>query len=153
MSAQENAQKSEGGNSAAKKKTVSKPKARRRRAARAAKVSKKSRRARQTRVAAKRRSYTGAERQRILATAQREGLTGAQVSKRFGISQVTYYLWRKRAGASSGHAKRAGTAARPDAGLEVHLRQTIRERMKSIVPDIVRKEVEAYLNQALGRGR
>ena len=33
----------------------------------------------------------------MLETARREGLTGAQVAKRFGISQFTYYLWRRQA--------------------------------------------------------
>ena len=38
--------------------------------------------------------YTPAERRRILAAARKEGLTGAQVKKRFGVSALTFYRWR-----------------------------------------------------------
>src|SRR5688500_20161514 len=52
--------------------------------------------AREARMAKKatRRRYTSTEKKRILSIAQKEGLTGADVKKRFGIAQPTFYRWR-----------------------------------------------------------
>ena len=41
-----------------------------------------------------RRRYSAAEKKKILDTAVKENLTGAEVQKRFGIAQLTFYRWR-----------------------------------------------------------
>ena len=41
-----------------------------------------------------RKRYTPAEKAKVLAAAAKEGLTGAQAAKRFGIAQLTFYKWR-----------------------------------------------------------
>jgi len=48
-----------------------------------------------------RKRFTPAERAHILSVARAEGLTGAKVAKRFGISTLTYYTWRKKSAALS----------------------------------------------------
>jgi transposase-like protein len=104
------------------------------------------------RRAVRRRRFTETARQQILATAQREGLSGAQVAERFGISAVTYYLWRKRSGAPL--ARRGRPRAASVAGLDVagELRRQVREQLQRLVPGIVRSEVDAMLS-GLGSGR
>jgi len=43
----------------------------------------------------KRKRYTSAQRTQILSAAQKDGLTALEVQKRFGVTPVTYYSWRK----------------------------------------------------------
>ena len=38
--------------------------------------------------------YSAAEKKRILDAARSEGLTGAQVRERFGVSTLSFYRWR-----------------------------------------------------------
>jgi transposase-like protein len=52
--------------------------------------------------------YTPARRAEILAAAKQKGLTAIQVQKRFGVTPVTYYSWRKTAGTSSKRGRPAG---------------------------------------------
>ena len=61
----------------------------------------------------KRKRYTAARRAEVLAAASREGLTAAQVQKKFGVAPVTYYSWRKK----SGVAGRRGRPGRRAAAL------------------------------------
>src|SRR2546428_974330 len=51
--------------------------------------------------ARQRKRYTPGERRHILAAAKREGLSGPAAAKKFGISQLTFYTWRKKAGTKS----------------------------------------------------
>ena len=94
--------------------------------------------------------YSQAQKEQILSTAKREGLTGAQVRKRFGVSTLTFYRWRGpvrrgRAKAASGPA-RSGRKAGSD-GLRDQVRQTVR----NILPGVIRSEVNSYLDELLGR--
>src|SRR5437764_15281863 len=45
-----------------------------------------------------RKTYTEARRTEILAAAQKENLTANDVKKKFGVTPVTYYSWRKKEG-------------------------------------------------------
>jgi len=91
--------------------------------------------------------YTDAERAKILATAKRDGLTGAEVSKRFGVSTLTYYLWRKKSGAARsrrpGRPRSAGGGARhvTDGDLMAQLRDAVRQRLRELLPELIRSEL------------
>jgi transposase-like protein len=99
-----------------------------------------------------RRRYTAAEKKNILNTAARENLTGAQVQKRFGIAQLTFYRWRgpvrgKRAAGGGG-----GRPGRPAGGLSVDsIRSEVRAGIRKVLPEVIRQEVQSYLAAILGR--
>ena len=104
----------------------------------------------------KRKKYTSAERSQVLTTAQKEGLTAAQVQKQFGVTPVTYYSWRKKSGVT--RRKRGGAAmvARKSIGggdFTSQVRSEVRSRVSEILPNIVRSEVDHYLNTVLASGR
>jgi len=97
-----------------------------------------------------RKRYTSAEKQNILRTAAKEGLTGAQVQKRFGIAQLTFYRWRgpvrgpkARLAGSSG---RGGAIASADSS-----RSEVRAGIQRVLPGVIREEVASYLAAILGR--
>lgn len=104
----------------------------------------------------KRHTYTPAQRSTILAAARRDGLTALQVQKKFGVTPVTYYSWRKKQGIS---AKRGRGAAAGNAGaagdFSRQVREEVRAKVRAILPGIVRNEVSGYLESLLrgGRGR
>lgn len=98
----------------------------------------------------KRHYYTAAQRAAVLAAAQKEGLTAIQVRRRFGVTPVTYYSWRKKLGV----AARRGTPARLTGGpLGGQLRSAVQAKVREILPDIVRGEVSNYLDQLFGSRR
>jgi transposase-like protein len=101
----------------------------------------------------KRKSYTSEQRQTILATATRDGLTAAQVQKKFGVTPVTYYSWRKKTGAT----RRRGTTTSVRAGgrgsdLNSQVRTEVAQRVRQILPEIVRSEVGNYLDTLFASG-
>ena len=97
-----------------------------------------------------RRRYTAAEKKKILETAVKEKLTGAQVQKRFGIAQLTFYRWR---GPVRGRrAAGAGRPGRPALGANIGaIREEVRAGIRSVLPQVIREEVQAYLAEILGR--
>lgn len=104
----------------------------------------------------KRTRYSATQKKTILAAAQKEGLTATQVKKKFGVTPVTYYSWRRK----SGVTRRRGPgrpAARVAGGgdLQKQVRSEVQARVRRILPQIVRGEVNSYLNSlfAPGRGR
>lgn len=105
----------------------------------------------------KRKSYTAEQRRTILAAAQKQGLTATQVQKKFGVTPVTYYSWRKKVGATGRRGRRPGrVAAGASGGLAGVVRDEVQARVRSMLPDIVRAEVSTYLDSVLGgrrRGR
>ena len=95
-----------------------------------------------------RRRYTAAEKKKILETAVKERLTGAQVQKRFGIAQLTFYRWRgpvrgPRARLAAG---RLGGRVNVDA-----IRSEVRAGIQKVLPQVIREEVQSYLAEILGR--
>lgn len=100
----------------------------------------------------KRSVYTTQKRATILDAAQKEGLTAMQVQKKFGVTPVTYYSWRRKYGAAS---RRGVTTATARGGsLERQVRSEVQAKVRSILPEIVRTEVSSYLDSLFrGRGR
>src|SRR5437867_3622107 len=100
----------------------------------------------------KRKRYTEQERARILSAAATEGLTGKQAAKKFGVSEVTLWKWRRDAkGASRVRQPRAGRPVRAaDGSLDGLLRSEVRDRIHELLPDLVREEVASYVQQVLG---
>ena len=92
----------------------------------------------------RRRRYSAAEKKKILDTARRENLTGAQVRKRFGIATLTFYRWRGPV--------RSRRSAGIGASDQATIREEVRSRIRKLVPQVIREEVAAYLAQILGRG-
>lgn len=84
--------------------------------------------------------FSDARRQEILQIAARERLTGAQVSKRFGISQVTYYLWRKKAG-----SVKRGSATVNLGGMEATIRSQVRSALQAMLPQLIEGEIATML--------
>src|SRR5437773_852756 len=104
----------------------------------------------------KRRSYTAQQRQTILAAAKKVGLTAAHVQKKFGMTPVTYYSWRKKTGMAARRGR--GAAGRNSIGgtdLTAHVRSEVQTKIRQILPGIVRSEVSQYLDTVFGarRGR
>ncbi len=104
---------------------------------------------------ATRRRYTAAEKKKILAIAEKEGLTGADVQKRFGIAQLTFYRWRGPVRGPRGRAARAAvaigrTAGRAVANLDA-IREEVRSGIRAVIPNVIREEVANYLSEILGR--
>lgn len=106
----------------------------------------------------KRTRYTSTQKQTILAAAQKEGLTAIQVQKKFGVTPVTYYSWRRKTGAT--RRTKPGRPGRP-AGVKVanggslqgQVRAEVQSRVRDMLPQIVRGEVSSYLDSLFGSGR
>jgi transposase-like protein len=95
--------------------------------------------------------HSAAEREKILAEAKAAMLTGKQVAEKYGISTVTYYLWRKKEGAASMPGRRARAKSSPSGdGSTGEMRSIIKERVRSLAPSILRDEVMAYLAESVG---
>src|SRR5690349_22613279 len=104
-----------------------------------------------------RKRYTPVQKQRILAAARKEGLTGAQVKQRYGVSALTFYRWRgpvgrgrrvEPGGRVSGRP--AGAPGKPVHGLietaeidVVALREEVRRALHHLLPQVVQEEIEA----------
>ncbi len=101
---------------------------------------------------ATRRRYSRAEKQRILSIASKEGLTGAQVQKKFGIAQLTFYRWRGPVRGPKARAARAaaGGGAVSSLGGSDSIRSEVRRGVQAVLPQVIREEVAAYLAQILG---
>ena len=101
----------------------------------------------------KRTLYSNQKRSMVLATAQKEGLTAIEVQKRFGVTPVTYYSWRRKYG--GGRRSVAGPRAN-GTSLEQQVRTEVQAKVRQILPTIVRSEVSSYLDtvfRARGRAR
>lgn len=100
----------------------------------------------------KRTRYSSEKKAEILAVAKKEGLTAAAVQKRFGVTPVTYYSWRKKAGVGKRRRSRVAVRAGRDGSLESQLRSEVRAKIQELLPSILREEVGEYFNAA-GSGR
>ena len=108
-------------------------------------------------AAKKRKRYSDEQRTQILAAADREGLTANQVKKRFGVTPVTYYSWRKKSGSPGRRGRRPASAsasarASSNGDLANTVRSAVAQKVRSLLPDIVRGEVNQYLDSLLGPG-
>ncbi len=104
----------------------------------------------------KRQNYTVEQRTQILAAAQKDRLTAAQVQKKFGVTPVTYYSWRKKSGAARRRGGRGVVVGTPAGDLHGQVRAEVQAKVRQILPGIVRGEVSAYLDTLFGgrrRGR
>lgn len=103
-----------------------------------------------------RRRYSDAKRQSILTAAQKDGLTALEVQKRFGVTPVTYYSWRKKSGAGRrgpGRPKGSVGPGRPrlDGDIASQLRSEVQRRIRELIPTIVSQELEAVLGRSRRR--
>ncbi len=107
-------------------------------------------------LAKKRMRFTPKQRADILSAANKDSLTAKQVKSKFGVSMVTYYLWRRKAGLTAagrgtGSALQMGAVGGSTKGLEKMIRGAVRERLQSQLPAIVRDEVQSYLDSLLAK--
>lgn len=97
----------------------------------------------------KRAQYSDKQRQLILAAAAKGRLTALQVQKKFGVVPVTYYSWRKKMGLTRLRRRNGqlGQILMSDSmKLKASVQDVVRKRMIAIMPNIVRREVNDYLN-------
>jgi transposase-like protein len=97
-----------------------------------------------------RKRYSQEQKRNILAAAQKDGLTALQVQKKFGVTPVTYYSWRKKSGVARRRGRPAGVATGARGDLASVVRGQVQSRVRSMLPDIVRAEVNSYLDSLLG---
>jgi len=101
-----------------------------------------------------RTQYTAEQRAKILAAAKAEKLTAAQVQKKFGVTPVTYYSWRKKTGVARRRGKgRPGAVRSFNGDLGLQVRTEVQDKMRAIIPGIVRSEVSEYLNSIFSPAR
>ena len=92
-----------------------------------------------------RKRFSPAERAKILAAARAANLTGKQVAAKYGISTVTYFVWKKQAGLGG---RKAGTKTRALTGAaESKLRSVVRAKMTRLLPRILKEEVDRILGR------
>jgi hypothetical protein len=103
----------------------------------------------------KRVQYTAAERTKVLAAANTENLTALQIQKRFGVTPVTYYSWRKKSGLTRKRGGAAAVAVPVTGDVSGRVRAEVQKKVRKVIPGIVRDEVNAYLDALFGaqRGR
>ena len=99
----------------------------------------------------KRHTYSNAKRISILQAARDQGLTAVDVKKRFGVTPVTYYSWRRKYGVGVNRgAARDGVRTVAIAG---QVRTEVQARVRRMLPQIVRNEVSNYLDSLFGSSR
>jgi len=101
----------------------------------------------------KRKSYSPQMRQDIMATAARDGLTALDVKKKFGVTPVTYYSWRKKSGAVAKRGRGpAKLSASGGSDLTSQLRTEVRAKIQQMLPGIVKSEVATFMDSLFGAG-
>ncbi len=108
---------------------------------------------------AARKQTSKADRAKILATADREGLTALQIQKRFDVKPVTYYSWRKASKKTVSRNERVtrlpstkGTVVFDDADMADQVRQAVRSEIARLLPGMIQAEVAAMLGEATRGG-
>ena len=100
-----------------------------------------------------RKGYSAEKKAQILAAAKKEGLSGAQVAKRFGISTLTFYRWRgpvrgrKKRGRPVGSKNKGSAVIRGDR-VRVNaaaVRREVQAQVRRLLPQIIREEVARAL--------
>ena len=101
-----------------------------------------------------RKTYTPHRRAEILTAAQRENLTANDVKKKFGVTPVTYYSWRKKEGLIGRRGRRPGVLSLSgSSGIATQVRAGVQAKVRAVMPGIVREEVTSYLNTLFASGR
>ena len=101
-----------------------------------------------------RKTYTPQKRAEILAAAQRESLTANDVKKKYGVTPVTYYSWRKKEGLVGRRGRRPGLLALSGGGtVATQVRAGVQAKVRAVMPGIVREEVTSYLNTLFASSR
>ena len=101
-----------------------------------------------------------AERAKILAAAKREGLSGPAAAKKFGISHLIFYTWRRKSGTSTTKQ----TAGRPrgtitgrdgllSGDIGERIRKDVRTRVSEMLPEIIQTEIDSILGHSTARRR
>ncbi len=99
----------------------------------------------------KRKTYTEEQRRSVLAAAQKEGLTAAQVEKRFHVKPITYYSWRKKSHLVGRRGRRPAVMAAANLGnIGGQVRTAVQSRIRAILPTIVKSEVGSYVDSLFG---
>lgn len=102
----------------------------------------------------KRQVYTPQQRAEILAAASRHSYTAAQVKRKFGVTPVTYYSWRKKTGAVAKRGRGSSRiSAKGGSDLTSQLRTEVRAKIQAVLPGIVKNEVASYVDALFGAGR
>lgn len=98
-----------------------------------------------------RKLYTAKQRAEILAVAQKENLTANDVKKKFGVTPVTYYSWRKKQGLVGKRGRRPSllTQVSADSAIAAQVRAGVQAKVRAMMPTIIRQEVQSYLNALL----
>ena len=107
-----------------------------------------------------RKRYTNEQKKAILAAAAKDNLTAGQVQQKFGVKPITYYSWRKKTGVAGRRGRPAGRGpGRPPGagraaggGIESMVRSEVQNRVRAMLPDIIRSEVNAFVASVLGGG-
>jgi len=92
--------------------------------------------------------YTNEQKAKILTTAKKEKLTGAQVRERFGVSTLSFYRWRgpvkgrKKRGRPMGSKNKVAGRVRVNTSA---IRREVQAQIKKLLPQIIRDEVKAAL--------
>ena len=103
-----------------------------------------------------RKTYSDDQRAKIINTAQSESLTALDVQKRFGVTPVTYYSWRKKLGLKGPRGRKPGSgrvavASTGGNDLASQVRAGVQAKVRVVLPMIVREEVSRYLDSLLGK--
>ena len=95
-----------------------------------------------------RKTYTAKQRAEILSAATKENLTANDVKKRFGVTPVTYYSWRKKEGLVGPRGRRPSLLSQvgADSAIAAQVRTGVQAKVRQVLPGIVREEVLNYLN-------
>ena len=101
----------------------------------------------------KRHTYTPGQRSSILAAAKKGGLTALQVQRKFGVTPVTYYSWRKKQGLTRPRGGTLRLVTGPAGNLDQQVRSEVRAKVRQMMPGIVRNEVSGYLKMLFGGAR
>ncbi len=103
-----------------------------------------------------RKTYSDAQREEILATAIKDGLTAEDVQKKYGVKPVTYYSWRKKKGIKGPRGRKPASAkagvVQRSGDLSSQVRAGVQAKVRELLPGIVREEVERYLDSVFGGG-
>jgi transposase-like protein len=88
-------------------------------------------------------------RRQILAAAEKGQMTAAQVLRRFGVTPVTFYSWRRKGktGPRSAGSSRRGQLGVLESGVNLveAIRLELRSQIQRVLPELVRSEVGAAL--------